>query len=70
MTALGLLFQPGNPAPDPSFLFLFIQIQLACFARDTFDPDIEKRDSFERAYPDCGLFWDKLFCCPRGASCW
>ena len=46
--ALGLLFQPGNPAPDPSFLFLLIQIQLACFFWDTFDPGIEKRGNFER----------------------
>ena len=55
MTALGLLFQPGNPASDPSFLFLLIQIQLACFFWNTFDPDIEKRGKFERAEPDCGL---------------
>ena len=32
--------------------------------RVTFDPDIEKVGNFERAYPDCGLLPDMLFCCP------
>ena len=68
--ALGLLFQPGNPASDPSFLFLLIQIQLACFFWNTFDPDIEKRGKFERAEPDCGLSPDLLFCCNLAADSW
>lgn len=36
--------------------------------RVTFDPDIEKVGNFERAYPDCGLLPDMLFCCPPRSS--
>ena len=58
MTALGLLFHHGNPAPDPFFLFLFIRIQLACFAGDTFDPDIEVLRGRTQSVVCCGT----VFC--------
>ena len=70
MTALGLLFHPGNPGPDLIPPLSFFSLEYT----SSLPPlilTLRREASFRGAYPDCGLLLDILFCClvaPPGAG--